>query len=193
MRDYLLSAAGVYNCKGGLNGDSPTNISARDCSNINTTLSTNNAFKFLNGKIGENRYGTSPIRARYIMLCSTELQSDLDGLEDFKSSWDYPNQADVCESEYGALRNICFLTSSEAAVQRGVSMNGNDVFNNMTVARQAYGHIDQDGYSMQLIYRDAIYSGPSALNATLAIKFAQAQLIKQETWIRNVRCTLSTS
>ena len=191
LRDYLLSAAGVYNCRGGLNGDNPSNMSRRDFSNVNSTLSTANAFKFLNGKLGEDRFGTSPVRASYIMLASTELEPDFDGLEDFKSSWNYPNMENVCYSEYGNILNVRIFTSSLAAVQRNASMNNADVFNNMVVGREAYAHIDQDGYSSQLIYRDPIYSGPSALNATLAIKFAQAQIITQETWIRNFRCTLS--
>lgn len=193
LRDYLLSAASVYNCKGGANGDNPTNFSSRDASNLNSSLSTANAFKFLNGKLGEDRFGSSPVRAGYIMLASTEMQADFDGLEDdFTSSWNYPNQENVCYSEYGAIFNLRIFTSSEAAVQRGASMNGNDVFNNMVVGREAYAHIDQDGYSSQLIYRDPIFSGPSALNATLAIKFAQSQLITQETWMRNARATLLT-
>ena len=191
LRDYLLSAAGVYNCRGGGNGDVPTNLTVRDASNVNSSLSTSNALKFLNGKLGEDRYGSGPVRAAYMMLSSTELEGDLDGLDGFKSIWEYPNQDNVGESEYGALRNLRVWTSSQAAVQRSSSTLSRDVYNNMTVARESYGHIDQDGYSTQLIYRDAIYSGPSALNATLAIKFAQAQLIKQETWIRNVRCTLA--
>lgn len=190
LRDYLLSAAGKYNCRGGNNGDNPTEFTELDASNISSTLSTANAFKFLNGKLGEDRYGSGPIRASYMMLASTELEPTFDGLEEFKSSWEYPNRDNVGESEYGSVRNLRIFTSSEAAVQRNASMNNADVFNCMVVARESYGHIDQDGYSTQLIYRDAIYSGPSALNATLAIKFAQAQLIKQETWIRNVRCTL---
>jgi N4-gp56 family major capsid protein len=82
LRDYLLSAAGVYNSRGGTNGDNPSNISVRDISNVNSVLSTNNAFKFLNGKLGEDRFGSSPIRAAYILLASTELQADLDGLPD---------------------------------------------------------------------------------------------------------------
>lgn len=193
LRDYLLSAASVYNCRGGGNSDNPTEISERDISNVASALSTSNALKFLKGKLGEDRYGSGPIRASYMMLCSTEMEPDLDGLEEFKSNWEYPNHENVGESEYGSVRNVRFFTSSEAAVQRNASaINSADVFNNMVVARESYGHIDQDGYSTQLIYRDAIYSGPSALNATLAIKFAQAQIIKQETWIRNFRCTLST-
>lgn len=100
------------------------------------------------------------------------------------------NQNDTIYSEYGAVLNTRIFTSSESAVQRNASgIRGNDVFNNMLVARESYAHIDQDGYSSQLLYRPPIYSGPLALNATLGVKFAQAQCILQETWLRNVRCT----
>lgn len=191
LRDYLLSAAQIYNCRGGANGDNPTNISERDCSNVASVLDTNNAFKFLTGKLGEDRFGSSPVRAAYLVFTSTELQPDLDGLDNFISSWNYPNKDEVCYSEYGSLRNLRFFTSSQSAVQRGASMNGADVFNNMVVAQESYAHIDQDGYSAQLIYRDPIFSGPLALNGTLGVKFAQAQAILQDTWIRNMRCTLA--
>lgn len=42
---------------------------------------------------------------------------------------------------------------------------------------------------MNLIYRDPYYSGMLAQNATLAVKFAQAQAITQDTAIRNLLCT----
>lgn len=190
LRDYLLSAVSVYNCKGGVDGDNPTEITTRDLSAVAASLDTSNAFKFLSGKIGEDRFGSSPIRSAYFLLCSTELQPAFDGLDKFTSSWNYPNQNDTIFSEYGAVLNFRIFTSSESAVQRGASMNGNDVYNNMAVAREAYAHIDQDGYSSQLIYRPPIFSGPLALNGTLGVKFAQTQAVLQNTWIRNVRCTL---
>ena len=120
------------------------------------------------------------------------MQPDLDALDKFNSSWNYPNQNNVNYSEYGAVLNLRFFTSSESAVQRGISMNGQDVYNNMVCARESYAHIDQDGYSSQLIYRPPIFSGPLALNGTLGVKFAQAQIVTQNTWIRNMRCTAST-
>jgi len=191
LRDFLLSATSVYNCKLGTNGDNPTNITPGDCSNVAASLDTANAFKFLTGKMGEFRFGSSPIRAAYFMLTSTELQPDFDGLGDnFTSSWNYPNQQDVIYSEYGAIFNIRIFTSSESAVQRNAgAILGRDVFNNMVVARESYGHIEQDGYSSQLLYRPPIFSGPLALNGTLGVKFAQTQAILQDTWIRNMRCT----
>lgn len=187
----MLSSTSVYNCKGGLDGDNPTEITVRDLSNVASALDTSNAFKFLSGKIGEDRFGSSPIRSAYFLLCSTELQPAFDAMKgDFTSSWNYPNQNDTIYSEYGAVLNMRIFTSSESAVQRGASMNGNDVYNNMAVARESYAHIDQDGYSSQLIYRPPIFSGPLALNGTLGVKFAQSQALLQSTWIRNVRCTL---
>lgn len=191
LRDFLLSAVSVYNCRGGLNGDNPTDMTVRDLSLVAASLDTANAFKFLSGKLGEDRFGSAPIRSAYFLLCSTELQPTFDAMDKFTSSWNYPNQNDVIYSEFGAVLNFRIFTSSESAVQRNASMNGADTFNNMCIARESYAHIDQDGYSSQLLYRPPIFSGPLALNGTLGVKFAQSQAILQETWIRNVRCTLA--
>ena len=189
LRDFLLSAASVYNCQGGVDGDNPTELTVRDLSNVASSLDTANAFKFLTGKLAEDRFGSSPIRAAYMLLCSTIIQPTFDAMDKFTSSWNYPNQNDTIYSEYGSVLNFRIFTSSEAAVQTAASMNGNDVYNNMAVARESYAHVDQDGYSSQLLYRPPIFSGPLALNGTLGVKFAQAQAILQETWLQNVRCT----
>lgn len=139
--------------------------------------------------------GTGPVRSAYFMLSSTELQSDFDGLtgSGFLSQWNYPTNASALPSEYGSVFNIRILTSSEAPVARATSANGADVYYNTVVGKQAVTHINQDGYSMNLIYRDPYYSGMLAQNATLAVKFAQAQAITQDTAIRNLLCTRATS
>jgi hypothetical protein len=129
------------------------------------------------------------------MLSSTELQTDFDGLtgSGFLSQWNYPTNASALPSEYGSVFNTRILCSSEAPVSRGTSKNGNDVYYNTVVGKQALTHINQDGYSMNLIYRDPYYSGMLAQNATLAVKFAQAQAITQDTAIRNLMCTRLSS
>lgn len=145
----------------------------------------------MSGIEGADRFGTGPVRSSYFMLSSTELQTDFDGLtgQGFLSQWNYPTNSSALPSEYGSVFNIRILTSSEAPVARGVSVNGNDVYYNTVVGKQAVTHINQDGYSMNLIYRDPYYSGMLAQNATLAVKFAQAQAITQDTAIRNLLCT----
>jgi len=107
----------------------------------------------------------------------------------FLNQWNYPTNASALPSEYGSVFNIRILTSSEAPVARGASANGQDVYYNTVLGKQAITHINQDGYSMNLIYRDPYYSGMLAQNATLAVKFAQAQAITQDTAIRNLLST----
>jgi hypothetical protein len=125
------------------------------------------------------------------MLASTELQSDFDGLvgSGMLNNWNYPTNASALPSEWGSAYNIRILTSSEAPVSRASSAKGQDVYYNTVLGKQALTHINQDGFSMNLIYRDPYYSGMLAQNATLAVKFAQAQAITQDTAIRNLLCT----
>lgn len=176
---------------GGSNNDNPTNMGISDFSIVATTLDTNNAYKFMSGIEGMDRFGTGPVRSSYFMLSSTELQTDFDGLvgQGFKNQWDYASNLSALPSEYGNVFNIRILTSSEAPVARGASANGQDVYYNTVTGKQGLTHINQDGYSMNLIYRDPYYSGMLAQNATLAVKFAQSQAITQDTAIRNVLST----
>lgn len=191
LRDYIISAASEINAGGGVNGDNPTNLGVSDFSLVATTLDTNNAYKFMSGIEGMDRFGTGPVRSAYFMLSSTELQTDMDALtgSGFISVFNYPTNASALPSEYGSVFATRILTSSEAPVARGASANGNDVYYNTVCGKQAVTHINQDGFSMNLIYRDPYYSGMLAQNATLAVKFAQAQAITQDTAIRNLLCT----
>ena len=145
----------------------------------------------MSGIEGDLKFGTGPVRSAYFMLSSTELQPDFDSLtgSGFISQWNYPTNASALPSEYGSVYNIRILTSSEAPISRMSSANSRDVYYNTVVGKQAITHINQDGYSMNLIYRDPYYSGMLAQNATLAVKFAQAQAITQDTAIRNLLCT----
>jgi N4-gp56 family major capsid protein len=195
LRDYIVSAASQINAGGGSNGDNPTNLGVSDFSLVATTLDTNNAYKFMSGIEGMDRFGTGPVRSAYFMLSSTELQTDFDSLvgQGVLNNWNYPTNASALPSEWGSVFNVRILTSSEAPVARAASANGQDVYYNTVLGKQAITHINQDGYSMNLIYRDPYYSGMLAQNATLAVKFAQAQAITQDTAIRNLLSTrLST-
>jgi N4-gp56 family major capsid protein len=156
----------------------------------------------MSGIEGMDRFGTGPVRSAYFMLSSTELQSDFDSLTTvgslgFLSQWNYPTNASALPSEYGSVGNIRILTSSEAPVARNAVANSSGVFNdlyyNTVVGKQAITHINQDGFSMNLIYRDPYYSGMLAQNATLAVKFAQAQALTQDTGIRNLMSTRASN
>ena len=189
LREYLVATASQYNCQGGVNGDNPTEPSVSDFATLNSQLDTANAFKFVTGKLGEDRFGSQPIRSRFIMFAHTLLERTFDEIEDFTNAWNYPNNVNTMYPEYGSILNFSVLTSSNSSLTAASSMLGNTVFNNIAAGQQSYAHVQQDGYSMQLMYRPPIFSGPLALNGTLGVKFAQAQIITQDTWISNFRCT----
>ncbi len=185
---------------GGSNGFNPTNLGVTDFSLVATTLDTNNAYKFMSGIEGENRFGTGPVRSAYFMLSSTELQSDFDGLvgnTGVLNNWNYPTNASALPSEWGSVFNTRILTSSEAPVARNAAINASgtatDVYYNTVLGKQAVTHISQDGFSMNLLYRGPEFSGMLMQNCTLAVKFAQAQAITQDTGIRNLLCTRNSS
>ena len=146
----------------------------------------------MTGIEGMDRFGTGHVRSAYFMLSSTDLQSDFDalvGTTGVLNNWSYPTNASALPTEWGSVFNIRILTSSEAPVARAASDLANDVYYNIVSGKQAVTHLNQDGYSMNLIYRDPYYSGMLAQNATLAVKFAQAQAITQDTAIRILLCT----
>jgi N4-gp56 family major capsid protein len=199
LRDYIISAASQINAGAGGNGYNPTNYGLSDFSLLGTTLDTNNAYKFISGIEGQNRFGTGPIRPSYFLLTSTELQSDFDALtgQGVFNSWNYPSNATALPLEWGSVYNLRILTSSESAVARNAVANASgtqaDVYYNPCMGKQAVTHIAQDGFSMNLIYRDPYYSGMLAQNATLAVKFAQSQALTQDTAMRISVCTRNSN
>lgn len=196
LRDYVISAASQLMAGGGSNGFNPTNLGLTDFSLVSTTLRTNNAFKFITGIPGMDRYGTGPIRSCFFMLSSTELESDFDALTGSTgvlNNWNYSSNTSALPTEWGNVFNIRILTSSEAPVARNAAINNvgttNDVYYNSVFGKQALTHISQDGYSMKLLYRGPEFSGMLMQNCTLAVEFAQAQALTQDTAIRNILST----
>lgn len=57
LRDYIVSAASQLMAGGGSNGFNPTNFGMSDFSLVATTLDTNNAYKFMTGIEGMDRFG----------------------------------------------------------------------------------------------------------------------------------------
>lgn len=108
LRDYVISAASEINAGGGNNGDNPSNLGLSDFSLVATTLDTNNAFKFMSGIEGMDRFGTGPIRASYFMLSSTELQTDFDSLtgQGVFNNWNYPRLIGVVKSSLMDLKTF---------------------------------------------------------------------------------------
>jgi N4-gp56 family major capsid protein len=190
MRDMLASTATFVNCVNGANGDLPTEITRADCDFVVRSLRGNNAYSYITGIQGEDRFGTAPVRDAYFALGHTDLIGQIDNCNGFVQKWAYPNQQSTLDAEWGTVSNLRFLLSSIGSQTLSASLLGADVYNIFCCGRESFAAIEQDGYSSQFIYRPPIYDGPLALNASVGWKMAEVPRILNDAWILNLRATL---
>lgn len=189
-RDMLAASAGFINCVGGVNGDNPTEVTRADVDEVTRTLLDNDAFTLMDNIEGEDKFGTGPVRAAFLALCSTNLSANLDRIDGFVNVAQYPTQTNVLRSEWGAAGNLRFLISSIGSKIDNASANNANVYNITCLGMEAYAVIEQNNYSSSFIYRPPMYSSPLALNASLGYKFAQVPRITNDLWVVNLRATL---
>lgn len=63
--------------------DNPTEITRSDCDFVVRTLRGQNAYSFLSGVEGENKFGTAPVRDAYFSLGHTDMIGQLDQVQGF--------------------------------------------------------------------------------------------------------------
>lgn len=188
-RNMLASTASFINCTGGVNGDSPTEVTRADVDTVVETLLNNDAYTIMDNIEGEDKFGTAPVRDAYFALCSTKLTGNLDNVAGFIHKNQYPSPMNSLRSEWGSIGNLRFQVSSIGSVTPTSSNLNADIFNVFCVGMEAYACVEQDGYSASFIYRPPIYDGPLALNASVGYKFAEVPRITNDLWIINMRCT----
>lgn len=189
-RDMLASTASFINCTGGLNGDSPTNLTRSDVDTVVQALLGNDAYSIMDNIEGEDKFGTAPVRDAYFAMCSTDLSKDMDGVNGFIQKNQYPSPMNALPSEWGAIGSVRFLISSIGSKTASASMLGATVYNIFVTGLQAYAYIEQDGYSASFVYRPPMYDGPLALNCSVGYKFAASPRITNDLWVLNLRTTL---
>lgn len=192
-RDMLAATASVYYCTGGNNGDDPSNLSLSDITAVTTQLQTNDAWMILRNQQGEDRFGTGPLRDAYIAMAHTDISGQLESINGFLPKWNYPNpDARTLPSEWGAVNNVRFLTSSVGSISPAASGLGNNVYNVFVQGLEALGIVEQDNFSARILYRGPELSDPLFQNWTLGWTMAQVPRILQDLWIINMRTTLAT-
>ena len=187
----LATTATQINCVRGTNGQNPTNLTKTDIDNVVKVLLGNNGHMFMENIEGENKFGTAPVRPAYIALAHTDLTTDLNNVQNFLSSSQYPAQNRPLDGEWGVVDNLRFLVSQYGSIAPAASSTGQKVYNVFCVAKESYAIIDQEGATPIFIYRPAVYSGPLAQNVTVGYKFAQVPRLLNDAWLANLRCTLS--
>lgn len=193
VRDHQVARAPFINCRYGINGDSPTNLTRDDIDDVVKALRGVNA-KFLRDSLdGENKFGTGPVRNSYIAKASTSLIGDLEKVTGFINVANYPSTDDLVEAEWCSIGNLRFYLSSVWPVSSLASANAADVHNIIVQGQEACSIIDLDGYSAQYRFTPPrIAGGPLWLYGTSGYVFAQVPDVTNLTWISNLRTTLRT-
>ena len=186
-RDALAASATQYVCNGGQNGDRPTNLSLSDVDTVTTALMTSDAFTILTSEIGEDRFGTAPIRDSYIALGHTNLGKDLNNINSFTSKWNYPNpNAITIPAEWGAINNVRFFLSSVGLIRPNASALGNDVYSFFFEGLESVACVYQDNFSARILYRGPEFSDPLFQNVTIGYTFAEVTRVINDLWINQV-------
>jgi N4-gp56 family major capsid protein len=142
--------------------------------------------------LGENRFGTSPVREAFWAMMSTSVLDDLENVNGFISQAQYPSNMNTLDAEWGSVGNVRFLYSSLGSSSANASLNGNTVYNVFITGQEAYAEVQLTRASAQFIYTPP--GGPTDPLRRLqlgAFKMAQVPRILNDAWVYNLCCTHS--
>ena len=186
----LAATAAFINCVGGTNGDNPTEITRTDIDTVIRTLKTANAKLVMDNIEGDLKFGTGPVRQAYMAMCHTDLITDLEQVTGFISVAQYPSQMNILSAEWGSVSNVRFMVSSLGSQVPTSSFLGQTVYNCFITGMEAFSCIELDEASASFIYRPLGYGDdPLLLRQSAGYKFANAQIITNDSWIINLRTT----
>lgn len=189
-REMLLSTASTINCTNGTNGDNPTEITRSDIDEVIRSLVSADAKRIGSVIEGQDRFGTGPVREAFFAMCHSDMITDLEQVDGFVPTAQYPSQMNILSSEWGSASNIRFLISSIGSKSLLSSGLGADMFNTFICGEESYACIDLDGASAQFIYRPLGYGDDVLLQRqSCGYKFASAETILNDAWVINLRST----
>jgi N4-gp56 family major capsid protein len=191
-RNMLEATASFINCVNGVNGDNPTELSRPDIDVAIFTLIGASARMISDNIEGENKFGTAPIREAYWVMSHSDVLTDLEAVQGYINTSQYPSPMNILTAEWGAVANSRWTYSPLGSVTSSGSALGADVYNNFMAAQQAYANILQEGATAQFIYQ-GLGSGndPLLQRQTAGYKFAQVPRLLNDQWLLNLRATLA--
>lgn len=189
MRDLLASSVSYLNAVGGLNADSPSNISRNDVNNIERLLLSNDARTMLTNIQAEDRFGTAPVRDSFLALCNTDLTSDLQSVQGVVLKAGYPSDKGLRPEEYCAISRFRFFVSSRGIKTTSTSLLGNTIYKIPMFGLESFTKVEQNGYSSKVGYRPPYAVSNVAQNSELYGKFAIARAITNQNWLSGLNVT----
>jgi N4-gp56 family major capsid protein len=189
MRDLFASSVTYLNATGGINADSPSNISLNDVNNIETILLNNDARTMLESINAMDKFSTGPTRDAFIALANTAITADLQKVQGVLLKNAYPSQEGLRPEEYCSISRFRFFVSSKAAKNPGASMLGRTVYTVPMYGLEAAAKIEQNQYTAVVGSRPAWVVSSVAQNSGLYCRFAIARAITNQNWISGLNVT----
>lgn len=141
----LASGANIHEAAAGVNGNTPTEITATDIKYAELQLMLRNAKTISEIVSASTGVGTTPVRAAYFAIINTELRDDLEACAGFLPVSKYPNTGAIVENEWGTVGNVRFIMTTVGYKDTSVSPN---VYFIPIMAANAYGTVDIGGVNM---------------------------------------------
>jgi N4-gp56 family major capsid protein len=135
--------------------------------------------------------GTSPVRPAFWGIINTYLIDDLEDCTGFKSTSSYPSQMGVEEAEWGLVKNVRFVTSSEG--HRDTSQSP-DQFKVPIIGQNAYGTVRHETGDVKSIFHDKkTAGGPLEQSSTMGWKTFDVTRILNDNFMHILVVTHSSS
>lgn len=115
-RDILAATASQTNAAGGINGNTPTEITRSDVDTVVETLLANDADFVAPGITAGVGQGTLPVRAAFWGVIKSTIVMDLEACVGFLGVQNYSAQGGIDDDEWGATGNVRWRFSSNAKV-----------------------------------------------------------------------------
>ncbi len=186
VRNMLVATSSQISCLNGLNGQTITELTYTDLELGVDYVMENNGKKMSPNVEGRNMEGTAPVWSAYWMISSTDLRSNIKLLSNFVPTSSYPRQQSVLEAELGACDEVRVVITSEAYK----TADAVPVYSNLMFAANAYGCIQIDDQSLQMILKP-LGAGDDALNqrSTMGWKGRFGCTILDDSWCINLLST----
>lgn len=184
VRDYFGANASSTTCSNGTTGTA-TDLNATDIFAVVQTLLGNNAKFITNVLTAATGVGTQPVRQAFWGIVDTDLLNDLQDCSGFVGAYQYPNQRDVQDGEWGECNHVRFMETSIGYVS-GSS------YHIPILGKHAYGTVKLEGGNAKSIVK-ALGSGgtsdPLDQRMTIGWKSWFAVRILNDDFMHQLICT----
>lgn len=188
----LEATASFINCVTGTNGDNPTELTRADIDAVIFSLIGNSARMISDNIEGEDKFGTAPVREAYWVMTHSDVLTNLENVDGFINTAQYPAQMNVLHAEWGSVGNSRWLYSPIGSIEFFGSALGNHLYNCFFTGREAYACVEQDGASARFIYQGlGAGNDPLLQRQTAGYKFAEVPRILNDQWLISLRTTLA--